>query len=248
LADVTDFAATGSADVRVVRTAQAPPDTVARLWPLMAAAERTRCLRFVRDDDRRAFAITRALVRRTLSLYGPTAPADWRFVTNAHECPFVEPAQAGSPALHFNVSHTQGLVALAVSRGHRLGVDVERVTRVVTDGVAERHFAPAEVRDLVALPEADQATAFFEYWTLKEAYIKARGMGLALPLDAFAFGLRPPLSPTVTFASGFDDTPDRWQFWQSWPTPDHRLSLAIERAGADLPVTLADVPFDRLLP
>ena len=243
---MTDSVSSARADIHVVRTGDAPPGTVDRLWPLMATDERARCLRFVRDDDRRAFAITRALVRLTLSTYGPTAPVDWRFVTNAHECPFIETSQAGTPPLHFNVSHTEGVVALAVTRGNRLGVDVERVTRDVTDGVAERHFAPAEVRDLRRLPESDQPVAFFEYWTLKEAYIKARGMGLALPLDAFAFGLRPPLPPTITFAPGFDDEAGRWQFWQAWPTPDHRLSLAIERRGADLPVTIADVPLDAL--
>ncbi len=231
-----------------MRTDGAPPDTLERLWPFLTEPERTRGQRFVRDVDRRTYAVTRTLIRRTLSEYGPTRPRDWRFVLNAHDCPFVEPAQAGSPPLHFNVSHTDGLVALAVTRGHRLGVDVERVTRLVTDGIAERHFAAAEVRALRALPDDDQATAFFEYWTLKEAYIKARGMGLALPLDGFAFGLRPPLPPTIAFAPGFDDVPGRWQFWQAWPTPEHRLSLAIERDGADLAVTLADLPLAALLP
>lgn len=230
-----------------MRTDAAPSDTIARVWPLMTATEQARCLRYVREVDRRTFAITRALVRQSLSHYGPTRPADWRFVTNAHECPFVAPEQAGTPPLHFNLSHTAGLVALAVTRGHRLGVDVERVTRAVTDGVAERHFAAAEVRDLRRLPPADQPVAFFDYWTLKEAYIKARGLGLALPLDAFAFGLRPPHPPAITFEPGFDDTPEHWQFWQTWPTPEHRLSLAIERSGADLAVTLTGISVESLL-
>ncbi|HUU35388.1 MAG TPA: 4'-phosphopantetheinyl transferase superfamily protein, partial [Vicinamibacterales bacterium] len=226
---MSESAAPTRADLRVVRTADAPSDSVERLSPQLTEAERARCLRFVREADRRTFAITRALVRRTLSEYGPTPPLAWRFVTNAHDCPFVAPEQAGMPPLHFNVSHTDGLVALAVTRGHRLGVDVERVTRVVTEGVAERHFAAAEIRDLRAQPIARQPVLFFDYWTLKEAYIKARGMGLALPLDAFAFALRPPRPPTITFAPGFDDAPERWQFWQACPTPEHRLSLAIER-------------------
>ncbi|MEP7118785.1 MAG: 4'-phosphopantetheinyl transferase superfamily protein, partial [Acidobacteriota bacterium] len=207
-----------------------------------------RCLRLVREGDRRTFAIARTLVRRTLSLYGPTRAADWGFVTNLHGCPFVEPAQAGTPPLRFNLSHTSGLVALAVARGVPVGVDVERVTREVSLAIADRHFAAAEVRDLHARPSADQARAFFDYWTLKEAYIKARGLGLALPLDAFAFGLRPPLSPSIAFADGFNDLPARWQFWQAWPTSEHRLALAIERDGADLSVTLADVPLADLLP
>ncbi len=237
-----------SVDLRVVRTQDAPPDTVERLWHLMTEGERARCLRLVRDADRRTFAITRALVRHSLSRYGPTAPADWRFVTNQHQCPFVEPEQAGAPPLQFNLSHTSGLVALAVTRGHRVGVDVERVSRVVDLAVADRHFARTEVRDLRALPVAEQPVAFFEYWTLKEAYIKARGMGLALPLGAFAFTLQPPRPPSIAFVPAFDDLPSRWQFWQTWPTPRHRLSLAIEREGDDLPVTLDDVSLDALLP
>ncbi len=234
--------------LRVVRTDDAPPDTVERLWCLMTEGERARCLRLVREVDRRTFAITRALVRRALSNYGPTAPADWRFVTNQHQCPFVEPSQAGTPPLQFNLSHTNGLVALAVTRGYRVGVDVERVSRVVELAVADRHFAPNEVRDLRALPAAEQPVAFFEYWTLKEAYIKARGMGLALPLGAFAFTLHPPLPPAIAFEPGFEDLPGRWQFWQTWPTPLHRLSLAIERDGDDVPITFDDVPLDTLLP
>ena len=245
---MSEPAAPVSADVRVVRTGDAPADTVERLWPLMTDEERGRCRRLVRDVDQRTFAIARALVRLTLSAYGPSAPMAWRFVTNAHGCPFVDAAQAGAPALSFNLSHTTGLVALAVTRGVRLGIDVERVTRPVTEAVAERFFADDEVRDLRALPLAEQPRAFFEYWTLKEAYIKARGMGLALPLGAFAFALRPPLPPTISFVDGFDDVPARWQFWQAWPTPEHRLSLAIERDGGDLPVTLRDVPFATLFP
>ena len=155
-----------------------------RMSRLLTPDETARGARFVRARDRDAFVLARALVRTQLSRYGPTAPADWRFVTNTHQCPFVVDAQAGSPPLQFNLSHTDGLVAVAIVRGHRIGVDVEAVTRPVLEAVPERHFAPDEVRDLRALPAAEQPQAFFDYWTLKEAYIKARGMGLALPLDA----------------------------------------------------------------
>ena len=72
------------------------------------------------------------------------------------------------------------------------------------DDLPERHFAPDEVRDLRALPAADQARVFFDYWTLKEAYIKARGLGLALPLDQFAFAL-PPARRRPPLRAGFDD-------------------------------------------
>lgn len=226
-------------DVVAVPTGDVAPSVVGALTPLLSTDERARAERFVRPPDRDTYIVAHALVRRVLSAHGPTAPAAWRFSTNAHGCPFVADDQAGTPRLEFNLSHTTGLVALAVTRGHRVGVDVERADRAVMDGVAERHFAAAEVRDLRALPAHLQPRAFFEYWTLKEAYIKARGLGLAIPLGAFAFRLRPPAAPSIAFVDGFDDTPGRWQFWQAWPTGDHRLSLAIERTGPDLPVRLA---------
>jgi 4'-phosphopantetheinyl transferase len=123
-----------------------------------------------------------------------------------------------------------------------VGVDVERVDRVVREDIAGRHFAPEEVRDLRALPPDAQARAFFEYWTLKEAYIKARGMGLAIPLADFAFTLAPPAAPTIRFVEGFDDRPERWQFWQAWPTAEHRLALAVTREATDhaVPVSLTE--------
>lgn len=240
--------ASAAVTVWAIATDDVPDAVVAAATAALTAEERARHGRFVRPQDRRSFALSRALVRTTLSRFGPTPPRDWLFVTNDHQCPFVEESQAGVPRLYFNLSHTSGLAAVAVCRGHRIGVDVERVDRVVLEEVPERHFAPAEVRDLRALPVEAQGAAFFEYWTLKEAYIKARGLGLALPLDQFAFTLRSGgAPPMVTFAPGFDDAA-HWQFWQAWPTPQHRLSLAVERTGPDLPVSLHLLPTTSLRP
>jgi len=236
-------------DVFTVRTAGVGAGLVATLSTLLTGEELARAARFVRTVDHDTFVIARALVRTTLSAYGPTPPRDWRFETNPHGCPFVLPTQAGAPRLTFNLSHTTGLVALAVARGRLVGVDVERVDRVLREDVAGRHFAPDEVRDLRALPMDAQARAFFEYWTLKEAYIKARGMGLAIPLADFAFRLAPPAAPTIQFVDGFDDRPERWQFWQAWPTDAHRLALAVTRDAADdaVAVTLTETAPEALI-
>lgn len=235
-------------DLVVVPTAGLTSGIVEALMPCLTPDERLRRDRYVHDDDRHAFVVTRALVRAVLSQHGPSAPDAWRFVTNAHGCPSVVDTQAGAPRLEFNVSHTGGLVALAVARGHRLGVDVEDARRVVREDIAGRFFAPAEVADLRRLPVADQPRVFFDYWTLKEAYIKARGMGLAIPLGDFAFVLRPPAPPTIRFVPGFADDPARWQFRQAWPTPHHRLGLAVERTGADLDVRLRTLAPEALVP
>ena len=242
-------AAPPSVDVFTVRTDGVGGDVVAALSTQLTDEEVPRGAGWGRAGHRPTCAIARARGRATLSAYGPTAPRDWRFETNTHGCPFVVAPQAGTPRLAFNLSHTTGLVALAVTRGRLVGVDVERVDRVVREDVAGRHFAPAEVRDLRALPAAAQPRAFFEYWTLKEAYIKARGMGLAIPLADFAFTLAPPAAPTIHFVDGFDDRPERWQFWQAWPTTAHRLSLAVTREDLDreVAVTLTESAAEALV-
>jgi 4'-phosphopantetheinyl transferase len=207
----------------------------------LSADEHERMARFVFDRDRRAFLLTRALVRTMLSRYAGIPPAAWQFISNVHGRPEILDRPSGVPDLRFNISHTDGLIACAVTIGREVGVDIERITRHLTHDVAGRFFAPREVSDLRQLPEADQHRAFFDYWTLKEAYIKARGFGLALPLADFAFKLNPPNAPEIAFEPALDDDPSTWQFVQEWPTPVHRLALAVRREGHDLPVRIREV-------
>ena len=208
---------------------------------LLTPDEIERMQRLIFQRDRRRFLVTRALARTMLSRYAPVKPADWRFVTNVHGRPEILDRPAGVPDLRFNISHTEGLIACAVTIGREVGVDVEHIGRRLTHDVPARFFAPREVRDLRALPEAEQPRAFFDYWTLKEAYIKARGFGLALPLGDFAFHLAPPAAPTISFEPSLADDPATWQFTQAWPTPAHRLAVAVRRTGADLPVRIREV-------
>lgn len=222
----------------------ANPDALANLdayRTLLSHDEHERMARFVFDKDRRAFLLTRALVRTMLSRYAAIAPADWRFIPNVHGRPEILDRPAGVADLRFNISHTDGLIACAVTVGREVGVDVEHIGRRLAHDVAGRHFAPREVQDLRQLPEDEQQRVFFDYWTLKESYIKARGFGLALPLGDFAFTLHPPNPPRITFEPALDDDPAAWQFLQAWPTPQHRLALAVRRTGADLPVRIRDV-------
>jgi 4'-phosphopantetheinyl transferase len=208
---------------------------------LLSADEHERMGRLVFERDRRRFLLARALVRTMLSRYGRVAPADWSFVANVHGRPEILDRPSGVPDLRFNLSHTEGLIACAVTIGREVGVDVEHIGRRLTHDVAGRFFAPREVNDLKALPAGEQDKAFFDYWTLKEAYIKARGFGLALPLGDFAFTLSPPAPPVIAFEPSLDDDPATWQFFQDWPTPQHRLGLAVRREGADLPVRVRSV-------
>lgn len=219
------------------------PEVRARLdryRTLLNTEEREREARFHFDADRERFVIGRALTRIQLSRYLGGDPRDWALVANAHGRPEL-PARDGGPTFGFNVSHTRGLVAVATARTPDVGVDVECIDRVLTHDVADRFFAPAEVAALRALPEGDRPRVFFDYWTLKEAYIKARGMGLALPLRHFAFRLRPPGPPTIAFDPEIDDDAATWQFAQAWPTDRHRLAVAVRRPGVDLDVRIENV-------
>ena len=220
-----------------------------RYLGLLDDEERERHGRFVFARDRHTFLVAHALVRETLSRYADVPPERWRFRANEYGRPSI--AEPGEGArLRFNLSHTEGLAACAVTLDRELGVDVEYLDRRgETVALADRFFAPAEARALRALAEGEQRGRFFAYWTLKEAYIKARGMGLAIPLADFAFTLAPPAAPAIRFVDGFDDRPERWQFWQAWPTDVHRLALAVTRDDTDhaLAVTLTDTSPEALV-
>ena len=225
--------------IDLVETANAAAlDRLDSYKALLSKDEHERMARLVFDRDQRAFVITRAHVRNMLSRYAAVDPAEWRFIENMHGRPEILDRPAGTPDLRFNISHTDGLIACAVTIGREVGVDVEHIGRHLTHDIAGRFFAPDEVADLRGLPLQDQERVFFDYWTLKEAYIKARGFGLALPLGEFAFRLNPPDPPAITFLPSLDDDPSTWQFMQDWPTPQHRLGLAVRRTGRDLSIRI----------
>lgn len=196
---------------------------------LLTADERQKVLRYRFEKDRHSSLVTRALVRTVLSRYADVPPGDWRFVANQYGRPEISEPH-GERSLRFNLSHTAGLVVCLVSRGRDVGVDVEDRTR---DGnlldVADRFFSPFEVRALRALPPEEQMDRFFLYWTLKESYIKARGMGLAISLSAFSFDVDSPESGIrILFEPGLVDDPGRWQFSAMSYGRRHAIAAGVE--------------------
>jgi 4'-phosphopantetheinyl transferase len=210
------------------------PPLLAAYEALLAPEERARRDRYRFEHSRREYLLTRALVRATLSRYAPVAPAAWTFRQNEYGRPEVD--VAGHRDLCFNLSNTRGLIACVVTRGREVGVDVEDTERSgETVGIADSFFSPREVAALRALPEGRRRGRFFDYWTLKEAYIKARGMGLSLPLDQFSFLLDdgPPIG--IMFDPRLDDDAATWQFAQIDLSPQHRTAVAVRRGrGSDL--------------
>lgn len=204
--------------------------------------ERLRATRFVQSDDRFRFLLGRTLARTMLSEHAPVRPRDWPITIDERGRPELHTVPPGAPDLRFNLSHTPGLVACAVTVGRAIGIDVEYIGRQLAhENIPERFFSVREVRDLRALPSQEQHRAFFDYWTLKESYIKARGLGLALPLGQFTFIRRGEQPPLIEFAPELDDDPAAWQFAQFWPTEEHRMAVAVERRGPDLPVLVSEV-------
>lgn len=221
------------------------PALLAAYAAWMNPEERARQARFLFDRHRHQFLVARALVRSTLSRYAPIDRRDWRFTTNQWGRPDIHP-EHGLGDLHFNLSHTDGLIAVAVARsGPELGVDVEDTwRRSHTDQIAEHFFAPAEVAALRALPPDRQHGRFFELWTLKEAYIKARGMGLAISLHSFAYALDDGPTIGLTIDPSLGDHAHGWQLRLHSPGARHKLALAVRFPGGEP----ADVNIDEVVP
>ena len=202
---------------------------------LLSCDERNRMNRFYHVEDRVRFAVTRSLLRVMLSRAVAIEPRDWRFRLTAHGRPELDMPGADVLPLRFNVSHTRGLLACAVTLYRDVGVDVEYINRHVMHDLADRFFAPPEVADLRSMPTEVQPDRFFDYWTLKEAYIKARGLGLSIPLHHFSFVIRRGSRPTIRFEPELTDDPAGWHFVQHDPSPTHRLALAV-RIGERAPL------------
>jgi len=178
--------------VHVWRAPLDPPEmTVARLAETLSEDERQRANRFVFERDRRRFTVARGVLRSLLARYLGSSPDRLRFSYG----PFGKPGLAegsGTGPLCFNASHSGDLALYAVTVGREVGVDVERIrSNFALEQVAERFFSPREVAALRDLAPENRPLGFFNCWTRKEAYIKARGAGLSLPLDRFDVSLAP---------------------------------------------------------
>jgi 4'-phosphopantetheinyl transferase len=199
-----------------------------RFEAMLDAPERERVERFRFDDDRIAFALRRGWVRHVLAGYLGRQPEGLRFAVSE----FGKPQLAGSDAaagLRFNLSHSVDVAVLAVVPARRVGVDVERV-RPGRDleALATRFFSADEVTALRTLPESERQTAFYRCWTRKEAYLKARGEGLTLPLDRFSVPLAPGPGPALLGFVGDRREADRWAREDLDVEPGYVAALVVE--------------------
>jgi len=202
----------------------------------LSEPERRRHARFIFPSVADEYLAAHAVLRATLSRFVDVPPHAWRFRRSEQGRPEIDGA-ADVDGLRFSLSHTRGLVGCAVAWGSDVGIDLEAIQphRPAPTQIAERSFAPAEVATLRAAAPAQRTRLFYELWTLKEAYLKARGLGLTVPLTWVTFSFHPGSPIAVQLHPALDDVADAWDFRLLQPTSGHMMALAMRRrAPSDL--------------
>jgi 4'-phosphopantetheinyl transferase len=205
---------------------------------LLSADERARMARFHFARNRHQYLVTRALIRTSLSAYYPIEPAAWQFGKNRYGKPEISYPDANL-TIRFNLSHTLGLTVCAIAHHHDIGVDVEdsqRSTRASFSSLGS-YFTEQEIEDLGKVSEDQQQQRFFDYWTLKESYIKARGGGLSIPLSKFSFRFQANKLMGFSVHPDLQDDAECWQFWRIPLADRYRIALAIKSKDTDFKVT-----------
>ena len=192
------------------------------------------------DQHRKQLLLGCVLMRVALSSYDRSvAPASWNFIHNDYGKPAISEEQ-NRTSLYFNLSHSAEKVVLAVSRFKDIGIDIEcgRKPRRIA-AIAQRYFSDNEAAQLLNLPEDQQQSRFYDLWTLKEAYIKACGMGLAIPLQHFSYGFVGNDGLTIEFDAQRNDVGKGWQFWLLSAGSDFKLAVAAKAGEECLVHTLS---------
>ncbi len=205
-------------------------DLLDRYFPMLNTEESAQQKRFHFDRHRHQYLVTRAMIRSLLARYVGVPAHELRFNKNAYGRPELALEHSRIP-IHFNLSHTDGLIVCALVLDREVGIDVEDITRggdLVQ--IADRFFSASEVQDLHMVPRERQEDRFFDYWTLKEAYIKARGMGLSIPLEQFSYHIDDSATDiAISIDPRQQDQPSRWQFRQWRCAPHYKIALCLER-------------------
>lgn len=222
----------GCDEVHVWRaTLDQTPSQIQSFLHNLAADEQARAERFYCERDREHFIVARGVLRAILGGYLNRSPECLSFCYSSHG----KPALAGESdrdAIRFSVSHSHGVALYAVTRGREVGIDLERIRfDLAVAEIAERFFSRREVAMLRALPTEVQRQAFFRCWTCKEAYIKARGEGLSLPLDQFDVSLATGEPAAVLGTQRDPSEASRWSLQELTPAPGYVAALAVEGHG-----------------
>lgn len=211
---------------------------------ILNTEEKQRYQRFHFAKDRHRHLVTRALIRTTLSHYAPhIQPNAWQFDLNDFGKPSI--ANIITPQLQFNISHSHNFIAVAITLAQTIGMDVEKIRdRKHIDGLAEHCFTETEQAYIFAEKGKHVLKRFFQLWTLKESYIKARGKGLAIPLQELSFELpvkndTPPLKEiSIILSDKHQGDSSKWQFQTFQPSPKYQLAITAPKNSHATPMNI----------
>lgn len=211
--------------------------TLDRFLGLLQPAERTRYNAYHADADRFMFLVGRAMARTLVGQALGVPATSWLWREGSHGRPEAEIDAPGRP-IRFNIAHSSGLVACALAEGRDVGVDVEDLERAAFDArLVRRCCSPAEAADVEAQPADRWPSRFLAYWTLKEAYLKARGLGISVHLPDISFSLDDP-APRVAFLRSLAGSDTRWTFLLQQPTAHHLLAVAASTTDGVQPTVI----------
>jgi 4'-phosphopantetheinyl transferase len=195
---------------------------------ILTQDELSRSQRFYFQADRIRFASTRAVMRIILGNYLNIEPGNLNLKFSPYGKPYLA-NKSTEENLTFNVSHTGNFSLLAVTRNRRIGVDIERIRNEASlEAIAKRFFTPEEANQILLLPETLRPEAFFTCWTRKEAFIKAQGEGLSIPLNQFEVTLSPDEIPQLIYSRNSGGHADMWQIYHLEPGAGYIGALAVE--------------------
>jgi 4'-phosphopantetheinyl transferase len=203
-----------------------PEADILQMSHLLSPDEIARANRFVFPNYRAHFIAARAQLRMILSRYLNQSPADLMFDYNEYGKPAIATPRSD---LQFNISHSHELGLVALTRERLIGVDIERMRSDIDYAqISRQFFAPSEVQKLSDLPIEMQLEAFYACWTRKEAFIKARGLGLTIPLDQFEVSFTPS-APARLLYSGSNPIAERdWSIFELKPGTGYTAALAVQ--------------------
>lgn len=204
-----------------------PVPITAQLERVLSTSEKETAYQFVVERDRRRFVVAHGRLRQILSRYTDAAPEQLTFGRGTHGKPFLSHESRGD-SVSFNLSRSQSVGLCAVAYGQEVGADVEWIRPL--DGLetlVNRFFSPLEKEDWQHLEEGQRLEAFFRYWTCKEAYVKARGDGLTLPLNRFDVAFSPSAPPRLARIQGDATEAANWHLQTLTPATGYRAAVAL---------------------
>ena len=211
-----------------------PLSQVQELRGILTGDELDRANRFYFEIDRQRFIAARGTLRFILSRYITIYPGHLRFHFNQYGKPVLAP-EFNSDLLNFNLSHSGGMALYAITRNMEIGVDVERVrSGFKYEEIAERFFSANEVAILRKIPTEKKLEAFYNCWTRKEAYIKAHGKGLSLPLDSFEVSFAPWEPSILLITKDEPQESSHWTLLDLKPGLGYVGALAVKGIGCSL--------------